>query len=245
MSRWRSRVQSGYIEHYSSINSMALEPGVPERLRRDYESNYLPLFKDGRAQYKVLDIGCGTGVLAEWLDSLPGVTCIGVDSSSSQIMAAREIRPGLTFVEADGLEFLKGNKCEFDAIFCNDVLEHLPTLDDTLEFLEASRIALKPDGFIYCRVPNAASLIAAHSLFADITHHRLYTSHTLCQILHIAGFPEVAPSPIRSSRISGRVRLKIEHVMHRLVYWIAGRTFEKVFTRNVSAIGRNSSPRSE
>ena len=121
------------------------------------------------------------------------------------------------------------------------MVEHIPSLDQTLEMLEAARDSLMEGGVFYCRVPNAGNLIATHSLFADLSHYRLYTSGTLCQMLAMAGFSQCEVAKVKSGSMTGRVRLWLEHYMHRFVFYLSGRVFETVFSRNVCAFGLNES----
>ena len=73
----------------------------------------------------VLDFGCGEGFfwkrLAE-LGTLPQVT--GIDIRRDALAVAREQLPGLTFVEADLLDFAAPDGT-FDLIIASEVLEHL------------------------------------------------------------------------------------------------------------------------
>ena len=238
MDDWRNRLERDYLDHHEKVNSLALSVELPKKVAADFKSTYGWLLdRRGGAAQEILDLGCGTGALTDWLSRQSNVSGIGVDSSLSQISAATEMRTSGEYVHSDGIDFLKANRERFDGIVCNDVLEHLPALDDTIEWLEACLWALKPSGFFYCRVPNAASLVACHSLFADLTHYRLYTSITLAQVLRIGGFASVAVAPITSSHLSGKVRLFLEHQLHRALYLVCGRTFETVYTRNVCAVG--------
>ncbi len=101
----------------------------------------------------VLDLGCGTAKTtgAVGLDVIPlaGVDIIGDLSERPYPFAADT----------------------FDAVYLNDVIEHLPNTIKTME--ELYRI-LKPDGRVYIRVVNWNSRCAA----MDPTHVGYYTEHT-------------------------------------------------------------------
>ncbi len=239
LNHWRERLQSDYLEHYSQINASIDGVSLTPKLSAELSLMFDHLLGQPMGQ-TVLDLGTGTGAVTAWLSKKPGIVATGVDSSVTQIEQAKKLFPDCSFKKADGLTYLLENPNQFDAIICNDVVEHLPTLEITLDFLSAAQHALKPGGWFFCRVPNAASLIGMHSLFADLTHYRLYSSNTLLQSLNLTGFIDVRVEPVRAASLSGKLRLVVEHALHSVLYAICGRRFEKHFTRNICAIGFSS-----
>jgi ubiquinone/menaquinone biosynthesis C-methylase UbiE len=97
---------------------------------------------------RVLDVGCGTGVLTRRLAALPSVTeVVGVDVAPSLLEQARELArdlPNVTFAEADAraLPFVDGS---FDAVVFDSTLSHVPGPEAAL--VEAYR-ALRPGGTV-------------------------------------------------------------------------------------------------
>ena len=63
---------------------------------------------------RILDLGCGTGVLAGEI-SARGASVVGIDNAPSMIVRARRNHGGIDFVVADAVE-LTFHK-EFDAFF--------------------------------------------------------------------------------------------------------------------------------
>jgi len=100
---------------------------------------------------KVLDFGCGAGVLARWL-ALRGYEVRGCDVSSEMIGAARR--------EAEGAA-IQWDACEegrapypdgaFGAVVCSSVLEYVADLSGTLGEL---RRVLVPGGWLIATVPD-------------------------------------------------------------------------------------------
>lgn len=102
---------------------------------------------DARAGERVLDVGCGPGLLVERIAASVGDRgeARGVDLSDAMVVRARERCAGLDRVgfdsaSATALPFDDGR---FDAVVCTQVLEYVPDVDRTLaEF----RRVLRPGG---------------------------------------------------------------------------------------------------
>jgi SAM-dependent methyltransferase len=75
-------------------------------------------------QLRVLDIGCGIGLIDQELDGGVAELC-GVDTSLRLLELARARAPGACFVHYDGvrLPFLDSS---FDVVFASCVLHHVP-----------------------------------------------------------------------------------------------------------------------
>ena len=102
---------------------------------------------------KVLDIGCGKGLLLRrFLARYPGYAAFAIEPSRNAVAFFRRNMPELTVFEGgyQDAPFL-GAGGGFDVIFANGVLEHLP---DPVDFLGRCRAALVPGGLLYIGVPN-------------------------------------------------------------------------------------------
>jgi len=233
----RQILNDKYAAHYARVNTIIEPAKLPPYRLRAYELMYGKLVEILPHGSKVLDLGCGTGQLLYWLYSHSNLNPVGVDSSRGQIEAVRKALPNVSVFCEDGLEFLKKNRESFAGAFCFDVVEHISSEDLCLEWLEAARDALAPDGFLVCRVPNAASLISCHTRYMDLTHERLFTSSSLLQLLDAAGFVDCRIIPIQEAGFLRKFRLLAEHILHWSVFLICGRSTERVFSRNLSAVG--------
>jgi SAM-dependent methyltransferase len=237
MSYLRDRLIEQYAEFYARVNSNIDPRSVKPRYQKTMQLMYGDLVSSLPSGSKVLDLGCGTGFLLNWLSQQPGIVPVGVDSSKSQSEIARRSLPGMEIYCRDGLDFLREHPDTFSGIFCTDLLEHIPGKDLCLEWVEAAASALKSGGFFYCRVPNAANLTGSYSRYMDLTHERSFTSTSLLQLLEASGLQNCRIMPIRTAHLSGRLRLLIEAVLHRTIFLICGRGMERVFTSNVCAVG--------
>jgi len=95
---------------------------------------------------RVLDLGCGTGMITEYIADQTGASVTGLDYSASGIRVARERcrekRDRLIFVEGD-MNDLDLPEASFDAIVSIDTLYFAGDLVKTVEGLEGT---LKPEG---------------------------------------------------------------------------------------------------
>ncbi len=235
MSRLRRMALENYDEHYARVNAGGIPsgPGRPRALELMYGDliNGLP---EGS---RVLDLGCGSGAFLQWLASHAGIRAVGVDVCENQVAYARRQVPEAEVLCVEGLEYLRQSPGPFGGIFCIDMLEHLPDLDDCLECVEEAWKALEPGGFFCCRTPNAASLLGSYGRYMDLTHERVFTSTSLLQLMHLGGFTEAKVLSFRAPHLSGKVRLALERALHRAVFALCGRGLERVFTGNVYAVG--------
>lgn len=100
-------------------------------------------YLDKRKPLKVLDFGCGTGLLCRYLsESLPGAEIEGVDISSQMVEKAKANCPGCNFYA--GSIFSLELK-QYDAIVSKDVFNHIEDIGRTILRLDA---LLKAGGVI-------------------------------------------------------------------------------------------------
>lgn len=97
---------------------------------------------------KALEVGCGGGILTEEIAKM-GFRTTGIDISKNAIKQANDHallkQLNINYKIGDALELPIENN-EFDAVFCCDVLEHLPDLNKAIT--EISRV-LKPEGIFF------------------------------------------------------------------------------------------------
>lgn len=110
---------------------------------------YIELIDDKTG--KLLDIGCGEGAFALFLDDK--YNYYGIDISSQKINAAKQI--GLRVVCCDLDQGIPFKNEYFDIAVAGEVIEHLPNVSNILK--EVHRV-LKSDGIFIGSTPNATNL---------------------------------------------------------------------------------------
>jgi len=93
-----------------------------------------------KSDERILDLGCGTGVLTSEI-AATGATAFGIDRSPEMVAQAKSKFPALRFevVDATKMEF----DGEFDAVFSNAVLHWIPEAEQVVRGIAR---ALKPGG---------------------------------------------------------------------------------------------------
>jgi SAM-dependent methyltransferase len=121
----------------------------------------------GRRGVRLLDVGCGAGVMTAHLRRYGDVT--GLDFSHATIDAARRLVPGATF-HAGTLDSLPRGEV-YDVITMFDVLEHIPA-GDRPRFLVEIRSRLAEEGTLFASTP-----------FPAYTRHRRAANDPTLQIV--------------------------------------------------------------
>lgn len=119
--------------------------------------------------FKIMDVGCGGGILAEPLTKT-GAEVIGLDPSEELISVARQhaatdlrINRQIDYVQGTIEEYAPANPNSLDAIIASEVIEHV---NEPKLFLEYCVKALKPGGSIFVTTINKTYL----SYFAAIIY---------------------------------------------------------------------------
>jgi 2-polyprenyl-6-hydroxyphenyl methylase/3-demethylubiquinone-9 3-methyltransferase len=103
---------------------------------------------------KILDVGCGGGILAEAL-AHKGADVTGIDMAELSLKVARmhlqesglEVDYQLSTVE----DFAQQHAAQFDIVTCLEMLEHVP---DPASVIAAAGKLLKPDGLMFLSTLN-------------------------------------------------------------------------------------------
>lgn len=103
-----------------------------------------------RPSRRILDVGCGTGVLGMALkEAQPERYVAGITHSEREATRARELLDHVVVADLETYEFRDIG--EFDCVICSHVLEHLR---DPVRVLTRLRAVLAPGGTILIALPN-------------------------------------------------------------------------------------------
>jgi SAM-dependent methyltransferase len=169
----------------------------------------------------LLDIGCGTGWLAEHFADYTGI-----DGSPDAVAAAAE--RGRHIVHGDVDQPLPFEDSSFDGVVLKDLLEHVT--DPVAVVREAHRV-LKPGGRVFASSPDAQRWV-----WDDYTHRRPFTRKAFRLLFADQGFAiervryeSVMPG---TSIVSRHTRSKRRPALLRAAAWLP------VVRRNVWVLAR-------
>ena len=108
----------------------------------------------GLAGKKVLDVGCGGGILAESMASC-GADVLGIDMGKAPLTVARlhamEAEIDLEYRQITVEELAEEMPGQFDAVTCMEMLEHVP---DPASIIRACYKLVKPGGDVFMSTLN-------------------------------------------------------------------------------------------
>lgn len=150
---------------------------VPLEAAEHYEARFVPAIfaewaplladiariEDGQS---VLDVACGTGIVARTVADRLGTTgrVVGLDLNDGMLTVARRVRPDLDWRHGDvaDLPFADGS---FDAVLCQMALMFFP--DKARALREMLRVA-RPGGVVALAVPASVDVQPAYGPFVDM-----------------------------------------------------------------------------
>ena len=98
---------------------------------------------------RVLDIGCGGGILSESM-ALKGAEVTGIDLSSKALAVARlhlmESGNSVEYLEVSAEQLAEQSPASFDVVSCMEMLEHVPNPASTIA---ACAALVKPGGHVF------------------------------------------------------------------------------------------------
>jgi ubiquinone/menaquinone biosynthesis C-methylase UbiE len=161
---------------------------------------------------RVLDVACGTGVVARQavLQVGAGGRVVGLDLNSDMLALARALGPAVEWREGNAMA-LPFPTNAFDVVMCQQGLQFLPDSSRALE--EAHRVLIPGGRFaiaVWCAIESSPG---HHALTRGLERHvgteaaglmsavfRLSDAQTLQTMLEIAGFHQVRRAPREQSR---------------------------------------------
>lgn len=157
----------------------------------------LKMLQEQGDNLKVLDVGCGDGVVSELIIQA-GNEVWGIDENSEALKEAE--KRGLKVFKGDIEKDFLFQNASFDVVWCCRALEHI---FHTEHFLKKCHLILKPKGVLIITADNIASFVNRVRLLlglyplrvAPSENHPRYTDHVRCftkttfeDVLRKAGF---------------------------------------------------------
>lgn len=133
----------------------------------------------GGAKGRILDIGCGTGIILQVLQEFGVAYGMELSFQAIDFLKKRKLK---RIICADANKSLPFQKDTFSIITCLDVLEHL---DNDLALLREMVRVCKPGGYIFVTVPAFDIFWSPHDV--ALHHKRRYTLRKMLD--HVSGFP--------------------------------------------------------
>jgi methionine biosynthesis protein MetW len=147
---------------------------------------------------RILDVGCGTGVVTEIIRGQRSASIIGIEPDAERVRRARA--RGLdVYLGVLTPEFIQRHG-PFDYIVFADVLEHL---SNPAEIVTMAKAGLIPGGSVVASIPNVAHWFVRTDLLLgrfdyqdcgimDATHLRWFTRRTVREFFERLGFQVTA-----------------------------------------------------
>ncbi len=158
---------------------------------------------------KILDVGCGQGSFASVIKEMQGAEVWGIEYMESEAKVAATV-----------LDKVFSGPCEnaldklpdhyFDAIYFNDVLEHLV---DPYAVLDIMKTKLSPNGVVISSIPNVRFFKTFLKVIfqkdwkyedygiMDKTHLRFFTNKSIVRMYEELGYEIIKHEPINKSKL--------------------------------------------
>lgn len=107
---------------------------------------------------RVLDVGCGGGILADSL-ARKGANVLGIDLSTkalrvAQLHAMETQTPSIEYREVSAEALAAESPAQFDVVTCMEMLEHVP---DPSSVVQACATLVKPGGWVFFSTINRSA----------------------------------------------------------------------------------------
>jgi 2-polyprenyl-3-methyl-5-hydroxy-6-metoxy-1,4-benzoquinol methylase len=195
---------------------------------------------------RVLELGCSTGFMSQYMAQKRGCSVLGVEIDADAAEEARKFCREVLVRDLSRPDWIAGiPNGAFDVVLVGDVLEHMA---DPVGLLLQIRPLLDSNGSLVISLPNVVHwLTRLKILFGhfdyepggtlDHTHLRFYTPTTARKMIESSGYTIRKYHPAFGGRLSGHAR----PVWQRLANWFPGLfAFQVLFEADRQ--GGNTSP---
>ena len=174
---FRRDLYNSYVSKFTG-NGAGGEEAASKSQWSWYEYRYLPILKKLNPQATILELGCGSGTMMEFLKENGFSRVTGIDVSEEQIRLAAA--KSLDARVADVFDYLASKENRLDA-----------TKAEVTKLLTLIHEILKEDGMLVLQTPNGQGLFPRQVIYDDFTHMTVFTPSSLEQILRVVGFAQI------------------------------------------------------
>lgn len=165
---WNTNGEFGALHSLNELRVPLVRESLLSRRRKSKDEVFKKRAKPLR-NFKILDVGCGGGLLSEAMARL-GADVTGVDASEENIQVARlhadrdyEISGNLTYKCCAVEDLPQDEKETFDGVIASEIVEHVNNQD---LFMASCCDLVKPNGSLFVTTMNKTKLSLALGVIA-------------------------------------------------------------------------------
>jgi 2-polyprenyl-3-methyl-5-hydroxy-6-metoxy-1,4-benzoquinol methylase len=184
---FRVNLYSRYISKYKKFIGNE-DTGNIKSDYKVYKKWYLSLLRSFSKNANIIELGCGSGYILQFLKHEGFQNLYGIDISVEQIEKAKA--KGLNTDVKSVFDFFETNKTKYDIVLALDFIEHFEK-NELLNLFAGINKILNENGILIIRTPNGQGLFPGRNIYGDLTHLTIFNPNSLTQILHFAGFYDI------------------------------------------------------
>jgi 2-polyprenyl-3-methyl-5-hydroxy-6-metoxy-1,4-benzoquinol methylase len=229
------KYNSAFKEHISSFDHKIIENEWSW-----YKYKYLPLIKNYQKNASIMELGCGRGIMLEFLKNHGYNNLKGIDISEEQIQIAQAKNLIVNF--ANALEFFNTSDNTYDIIIALDFIEHF-SKDELIKLFKLIFDRLNKGGSFIIHTPNGQAILSSRIIYGDLTHLTIFNPYSLLQILRFVGFNSInfyerGPVPKNLKGIIRTILWRIIKIFYNLLLLIESGKSEKILTQNFICVAK-------
>jgi len=175
-------LEKGVARHLHKVRMNFLKQKLKE-IRKEFNDN---------ESIKILDLGCGDGVVTNYIASICKVNdkVFGVDINPIRLERAKKNCQNANFILGDATKLQFSNN-SFEVVVLHHIIEHIPNNERVLE--ECHRV-LKEDGYLILGVPNEGGVNGSiyrmihKKAYKESEHIHFYSSRSMKRLVNENGF---------------------------------------------------------